>query len=99
MNRCAYCGAGITAFDIVSRTRTARYHEDCRTRELGLPYEPWLPIRIILFLWDMRFAAWDGVKLLWGELTGSKRSLGNSSRTKREEKIRDSAIKHSDPWL
>ena len=104
MDACPYCGGGITAFDIVSRTRTARYHEDCRTRELGLPYEPWLPIRIVLFLWDARFAAWNVVRVVWGELGGSKRSLGRAldltrPNAAREEKARDEAMKHRDLWL
>ena len=103
MSRCAYCGGGITAFDIVSRTRTARYHEDCRTRELGLPYEPWLPIRIVMFLWDMRFAAWNVLKSLWGELAGSQSALGDQSeyRSKRSARERSDEIgmKHGDPWL
>jgi len=64
MSGCAHCGAGITAFDIVSRTRTARYHEDCRTRELGLPYEPWFPIRVALALRDALTSLLDSERAL-----------------------------------
>ena len=93
MNRCAYCGAGITAFDIVSRTRTARYHEDCRTRELGLPYEPWLPIRLILFIWDgVRFILRESIKAF-------RNPLGNSPSQSARERADDAAMKHRDLWL
>ena len=92
MSRCAYCGGGITAFDIVSRTRTARYHEDCRTRELGLPYEPWLPVRIVLFLWDALASLMD-----------SEKGLGDPSEYRRKRSARersdDIGMKHGDPWL
>ena len=93
MSRCAYCGAGITAFDIVSRTRTARYHEDCRTRELGLPYEPWLPIRLILFVWD-------GVRILLREsIKAFRNPLGNAPSQSTRERADDAAMKHRDLWL
>ena len=92
MSRCAHCGAGITAFDIVSRTRTARYHEDCRTRELGLPYEPWFPIRVVLALRDAL-----------AHLLDSERALGDPAeyRSKRSARERsdEMGMKHGDPWL
>ena len=92
MSRCAHCGGGITAFDIVSRTRTARYHEDCRTRELGLPYEPWFPIRVVLALRDAL-----------AHLLDSERALGDPSnyRIKRSARERsdEMGMKHGDPWL
>ena len=92
MSRCAYCGGGITAFDIVSRTRTARYHEDCRTRELGLPYEPWLPIRVVLAIRDAL-----------ASLLNSERALGNPSDYRRKRSARERSdemgMKHGDPWL
>ena len=92
MSRCAHCGGGITAFDIVSRTRTARYHEDCRTRELGLPYEPWFPIRVALALRDAL-----------ASLLNSERALGDplKYRSKRSARERsdEMGMKHGDPWL
>ena len=92
----AHCGGGITAFDIVSRTRTARYHEDCRTRELGLPYEPWFPIRVAL-------ALRDALAHLLAALLDSEGALGSPSgyRNKRSARERsdEMGMKHGDPWL
>ena len=100
MSRCAHCGGGITAFDIVSRTRTARYHEDCRTRELGLPYEPWLPIRVVLFVWDGVRFIWDGLGIILRESKKELRNpLGNASNQSERERADDAAMKHRDPWL
>ena len=93
MDRCPYCGGGISAFDITARTRTARYHEDCRTRELGLPYEPWLPIRLILFVWD-------GVRILLREsIKAFRNPLGNAPSQSARERADDAAMKHRDLWL
>ena len=92
MSRCAYCGGGITAFDIVSRTRTARYHEDCRTRDLGLPYEPWFPIRVVLALRDALASLLDSEKVLGDP------SEYRSERSPRE-RSNEMGMKHGDPWL
>ena len=96
MSRCAYCGGGITAFDIVSRTRTARYHEDCRTRELGLPYEPWFPIRVVL-------ALRDALAYLLGALLDLASAPRDPSDHRRKRSARERSdemgMKHGDPWL
>ena len=104
MDACPYCARKVSGLELSARVRAARYHEDCRHRELGLPPEPWMPIRVALFLWDARFAAWNVVRVVWGELAGSKRSLGRAldltrPNAAREEKARDEAMKHRDLWL
>ena len=108
MAGCAYCGRNIGGLELSVRTRTARYHEDCRLRELGLPPEPWMLIRVILFIWE------DAIPFLWKRLIpflidalasplDSEKTHGDPSEYRRERSPRECSnemgMKHGDPWL
>ena len=92
MDKCPYCGRKVSGLELSARTRTARYHEDCRYRELGLPPEPWMPIRIALAVRDLLALLMD-----------SPKALGNPSEYKSERSPRERSdeigMKHGDPWL
>lgn len=62
MDACPYCGRKVSGLELSARVRAARYHEDCRYKELGLPPEPWMPIRVILFLRDALMSLMDSEK-------------------------------------
>lgn len=93
MNVCPSCGRKVSGLELSVRVRAVRYHEDCRRRELGLPPEPWMPIRVALFLWDMLRAIYTVAK---EELSNP---LGNASAKSPRERSDDAAMKHRDLWL
>lgn len=101
MDTCPYCARKVSGLELSARVRAARYHEDCRRRELGLPPEPWMPIRIALFLWE------DALPLLWNALraiyTVAKEELSNplsnASAKSPRERSDNEAMKHRDLWL
>ena len=95
MDGCAYCGRNIGGLELSVRTRTARYHEDCRTRELGLPPEPCMLIRVVLFIWE------DAIPFLWGtlQLILNKEPSENTRGRSPRERSDETGMKHGDPWL
>ena len=92
MDTCPYCARKVSGLELSARVRAARYHEDCRRRELGLPPEPWMPIRVFL-------AIRDALALL----LHSEKALGDPSEYQSErsprEKSDEIGMKHGDPWL
>ena len=98
MDACPYCGRKVSGLELSSRTRAARYHEDCRNRELGLPPEPWMPVRVALFLWEdaMPFL-WNTLRSVWAELR--KAPLGHAGERSPRDQADDAAMKHRDLWL